>query len=399
MSEIPRDEVHELSALGGVRILALFGGAHLFGQERANLEVMRTVNMAGAEVRLIVDERYVGGEIDDELTRLGFPFTRGRFTVHWHYAIRNPRHFFFNLSALRSTARALRQEIRDWRPTHLYLMNWNYFASGFFAFRSTRVPLIFRAGDLLPDHSPFHRWLTRQLLRRARLVVCNSEFLKRDMMRLGAPAAQLRVIHNHPPLRPAASKPEPPPATQGITVLFIGQVARHKGVVVLVDSVREMISAGNDITLWIAGESTWGDPLEKQLEQAVARDNLQGRVVFLGKRGDIPELLARADIHVCPSVVDDPSPNVILEAKRAGVPSVAFPAGGIPELIEHRVDGFLCRETSQEALIEGLTYFVHDPAVRQAAGRAARLSYETTFGFPRFQREWADVFRDTMPSC
>lgn len=399
MSEIPSTETPEASVLGGVRILALFGGAHLFGQERANLEVMRTVNKAGAEVRLIVDERYAGGEMEGELARLGFSFTRARFSVHWHYAVRNPRYFFFNLSALRSTARALRQEIRDWRPTHLYLMNWNYFASGFFAFRSTRLPLIFRAGDLLPDHSPLHRWLTRQLLRRACLLVCNSEFLKRDMMRLGAPPQQLRVIHNHPPLRPAAPETEPPPATPGVTLLFIGQVARHKGIAILVDAAREMILAGNDITLWIAGESTWGDPLEEQLKEEVTRNNLQGRIVFLGKRRDIPELLARADIHICPSVVDDPSPNVILEAKREGVPSVAFPVGGIPELIEHKVDGFLCRSASREALIEGVTYFVQNPQARQAAALAARQSYETSFGFPRFQREWAEIFRETMPSC
>lgn len=389
----------EAAPLKGVRILALFGGAHLFGQERANLEVMRTVVDAGAELRIIVDERYSEGEIEKELARLGLSYTRAKFTVHWHYAVRRLRYFLFNLSALRSTSDALKREAREWRPTHLYLMNWNYFASGFFAFRKLRQPLVFRAGDLLPRHSVFHRRLTRHLLRRAQSIVCNSKFLWRDMAELGASPDQLRVIHNHPPARDIAEPAGEIPPSKGVTLLFVGQVAEHKGIGVLVEAARDMIRAGQDISLWIAGESTWSDPLQSELQEEVRRLECQDRIIFLGKRRDIPRLLAHADIHVCPSVVDDPSPNVILEAKREGVPSVAFPVGGIPELIEHKVDGFLCRHASREALIEGLAYYVEDPEARQAAALAARQTYETRFGFSRFQREWAKVFLETMPSC
>jgi glycosyltransferase involved in cell wall biosynthesis len=387
----------EAAPLKGVRILALFGGAHLFGQERANLEVMRTVTDAGAELRVIVDERYAEGEIEEELARLGFSYIRAKFTVHWHYAVRRVRYFLFNLSALRSTSDALKREAREWGPTHLYLMNWNYFASGFFAFRKLHQPLVFRAGDLLPRHSIFHRWLTRQLLRRAKLIVCNSNFLARDMRGLGASSDKLRVIHNHPPVRGITASAEWFPTSRAVRLLFVGQVARHKGVDILIDAVRDMIAAGQDISLSIAGESTWGDPLQVQLQEEVTRLGLHDRITFLGKRADIPQLFAQADIHACPSLIDDSSPNVILEAKREGVPSVAFPVGGIPELIAHKVDGFLCRDASREALMEGLAYFIQDPRARQAATQAARQTYEASFGFSRFQRDWAKVFRETMP--
>ena len=386
-------------SLSGIRILALFGGAHLFGQERANLEVMRTVKTMGAEIRLIVDERYAGGEIESELKRLGITFRRARFSVHWHYALRQPRYFLFNLFALRSTARALKSEMREWQPTHLYLMNWNYFASGYFAFKSQRLPLIYRAGDPLPNHSWFHRRITRRLLRQARLIVCNSQFLARDMTRLGASDAQLRVIYNHPPERKLTDVQERLPASRGVTLLFVGQIARHKGIIVLVEAVREMLASGQDITLWIAGESTWGDETCDELQRIVDRDHLQDRILFLGKRDDVPVLLGGCDLHVCPSIVDDPSPNVIMEAKREGVPTVAFPVGGIPELIQHKSDGFLCRSTTAEALNEGLSYFVQDRELRVSAGRQARQRYERDFGFARFQRQWGEVFRATMPPC
>src|SRR6267143_63925 len=48
--------------LRGIKVLVLFGGSHLFGQERANIEVMRTIREAGAKVHFITDKRHAGGE-------------------------------------------------------------------------------------------------------------------------------------------------------------------------------------------------------------------------------------------------------------------------------------------------------------------------------------------------
>ena len=386
--------------LRGIKVLVLFGGSHLFGQERANIEVMRTIREVGAKVRFITDKRHAGGEVERALGRLAFSFARARFTVHWHYALRRPRYLLSNIFALASTAWHLVREARRWQPTHLYVMNWNFFASAFLGFRVLRLPLIFRAGDTLPDHSPFHDWLTRQLLRRTQVMVCNSEFLARDMARLGISPERVRVIHNHPPRREPPDPGEQLPKTfGGVTLLFIGQIARHKGVAVLVEAVRRLLGTGNQINLWLAGESTWGDPLQEQLQSEVRKEGLDERIIFLGKRHDIPALLQRCDIHVCPSIVDDPSPNVIVEAKQEGVPSVAFPVGGIPELLEHKKDGYLCRDATTEALIEGLNYFMQDAEARKAAGQFARESFDRDFGFPRFQRQWAEVFLNSLPAC
>ncbi len=175
-----------------------------------------------------------------------------------------------------------------------------------------------------------------------------------------------------------------PPSARGTILLFVGQIARHKGIALLVDAVRDMISSGADITLWVAGESTWGDPLSEQLRDQVRQANLDDRILFLGRRDDVPALLRQCHIHVCPSIVDDPSPNVIVEAKREGTPTVGFPVGGIPELIEHETDGFVCRDMSKEGLIEGLNYFSRRAERRDLAGKSARESYETTFWFCAF---------------
>jgi glycosyltransferase involved in cell wall biosynthesis len=81
----------------------------------------------------------------------------------------------------------------------------------------------------------------------------------------------------------------------------------------------------------------------------------------------------------------------VLEAKRAGVPSVVTKSGAVPEILRHGVDGWICRDFSAEAIAEGLLYFLSDPARARQAGAAARAA-ERDFSHDRFSREWNEVF-------
>jgi glycosyltransferase involved in cell wall biosynthesis len=121
----------------------------------------------------------------------------------------------------------------------------------------------------------------------------------------------------------------------------------------------------------------------------------QQRILFLGHVDDVNTTYSQADIHVCPSVTTEALPHVVLEAKQCGKPSVVFPTGGIPELIEHEVDGYVCRAKTAEALAEGIRFFLNDPEKLRLAGEAARRSLEEKFGEQRFRRAWAEVFAES----
>jgi glycosyltransferase involved in cell wall biosynthesis len=115
-------------------------------------------------------------------------------------------------------------------------------------------------------------------------------------------------------------------------------------------------------------------------------------VEFLGWRQDVPALLASAGIHCCPSrpEMGEGLPLVCVEAKRAGLPSVAFPVGPFPELIAHREDGWVCNEVSAAALATGIEYFLVDPARLERAGRSARSSADR-FSREVFEASWWTV--------
>src|SRR5439155_11681499 len=119
------------------------------------------------------------------------------------------------------------------------------------------------------------------------------------------------------------------------------------------------------ITLSIVGTTDgWESPTYLGYREALRRradsPELAGRVTFLGWREDIPELMAASRLHCCPSLPElrEGFGLVVVEAKAAGIPSVVFASGGLPELIQHRVDGWVCREFTAAALADGLRYFL-----------------------------------------
>jgi glycosyltransferase involved in cell wall biosynthesis len=63
-----------------------------------------------------------------------------------------------------------------------------------------------------------------------------------------------------------------------------------------------------------------------------------------------------ADAFVIPSLEDN-LPNAVIESLLCGVPVIGFPVGGIVDMVQHGVNGFLCREATTRGLVEQLERF------------------------------------------
>ncbi|MBK1712490.1 glycosyltransferase [Rubrivivax gelatinosus] len=82
-------------------------------------------------------------------------------------------------------------------------------------------------------------------------------------------------------------------------------------------------------------------------------------------------LYSAADVFVAPSRQDN-LPNTVLEATACALPTVGFATGGIPDLVEDGVTGWLAQTVDADALYAALERALQDPARRAAAGQAAR---------------------------
>lgn len=385
--------------LNGVRVLVLFGSERIFGSELSNLEVFRTLEALGLKSRFITSGKWGHKEIQPALDRLGIEWTTAPFGYHWGNYIfgRYFYYFFFNIYGVVMTSWKLWREVKRWKPTHLYAPNWMHYSYAMPVIAWLRLPLVYRAGDELPLHTWFHRWIIGKLACRVNAVVCISRFIQNNCAAAGMAREKTRVIYNYPPHRTAGGDVALPAVPSGAVVLtYLGQVSRHKGVEVLLTAVEQMIGRGANLVLWVVGDSMYDEGWFDELKARAAAPSLGGRITFFGYVEKIQAVLSVTDIHVCPSLFQEPLSNVVGEAKLCGKPSVVFPSGGLPELIEHGVDGYICRDHSVGALVEGISYFATDEARRVAGGQAAKRSLETKFGLDRFRQQWMEVFLSTQ---
>jgi glycosyltransferase involved in cell wall biosynthesis len=154
-----------------------------------------------------------------------------------------------------------------------------------------------------------------------------------------------------------------------------------------------MTAEREDVDFYLAGEHHWKNPFAEELIRQVEIKSLASRIHFTGEIDDVFGLLRQCDLHVCPSTSAGESfPNVVLEAKSQGLPSVVFPTAGLTEAVTHLVDGYVCSEKSSRALYDGLRYFLEDAAALKDAGNSARRSLDK-FSKDSIAGEWAALFR------
>jgi len=382
------------------RILALFGGAVLFGQERGNIEALRALKEQGCEVLCLLRDDREGVLITHALHANGLSWIKVPYIEHrtpgrmWHFVFRNPVAF------IRANWRFM-GVVRKFRPTHIHALNPIYVLNFLIGLVLVPVPMIYRAGDEPLVHNWVWRALWRFIAWRSTHFVANSKFVARSLCSQGSAESSVSVIYNAPSRRGPTAGPLETwmDSGEGLLIAYVGQIAEHKGVHILIDAFRALAAEFPEAQLTIAGRiSDWsGDAWARNLRDVTNSDPFIGsRVAFVGEISNVPELMARASVHATPSLFEDPSPNVVMEAKQAGSPSIVFPRGGMPELIEDGVDGFVCPKPTAEALADALRHYLADPELARRHGAAALTSLNR-LQVNQFRVRWLEVYLNSLP--
>jgi glycosyltransferase involved in cell wall biosynthesis len=393
-----------IEAARAPRVLACCGGmVQVAGHERMTFEVLGVLRERGAAVHCVVNT-WGNTRIVGLAEGIGATWSTGYYWYSFARRARNPVRWIQLGWDVAMTSLGLLRDARRFRPTHVLVPDFvaglrNIPALAVFRLlgRLLGITVIFPLGNA-PDPGAFYRrvwrWGIDPFVDR---FVCNSAFTQRELLAHGVRADKVSMIYNCPPRRPAGI----PASTEldGGRVIYVGQLIPGKGLDLLLDAVVIVARRRPDVTLDIVGDLEAWEPAAWQgyharLLARAAEADLAGRVRFLGYREDVPALMAGAAVHCFPSrpSIREGFGIVSLEAKEAGIPSVVFPTGALPEVIEHRRDGWVCGEATAEALAEGLDYFLSDPVRRAAAGRAARASLDR-FSREKFAAAWWAVFQ------
>lgn len=153
-------------------------------------------------------------------------------------------------------------------------------------------------------------------------------------------------------------------------VLTCARLDEQKGHDVLLRAATELPG----VAFAFAGDG----PLRTELEALAAGLGLDDRVRFLGRRDDVPALLAACDVFALPSLYEGSS-LAVLEAMAARRAVVSSAIGGTEELIEDGRGGLLVPPGDSEALRDALGRVLGDAGLREALAGAARERVERDF--------------------
>ncbi len=149
---------------------------------------------------------------------------------------------------------------------------------------------------------------------------------------------------------------------------IVGVVARlepEKGHPTLLEAWPTVLRACPDTYLLIVGEGSRRDALEAQAREL----RIAHRVVFTGRRDDVPAVTAALDVAVLPSYREAQG-MVILEAMALSRPVVASNVGGIPEMIQDGVTGLLVPPHEPAALAAAIVRLLSNHPLADTLGRA-----------------------------
>ncbi len=191
--------------------------------------------------------------------------------------------------------------------------------------------------------------------------------------------AWMRRITRNPRLvclpNPVTAVPERAHTARRNLVLFLGRVEQDKGIFDLLDAISALRTPIPDVRLVCAGAGDL-DSVARYAERLGVEDavSLPGWVGPAERRA----LLERASVLALPSHAEG-MPMSLLEAMAAGVPVVASRTGGIPDVVDDGVNGFLCAPGDVAALERVLCRLMLDPKLATRIASAARETVRLRF--------------------
>lgn len=259
---------------------------------------------------------------------------------------------------------------------------------GMLAAKIARVPVtITSQRDLSHDawYGTYRRRFLRFLQGRSSAVLTNAKAIRDGLIEKDRlPGKKVCVIYNGVDIdgfRNVKSNREwlfPGSSARKLVVLVGNMNSDVKGHPLLIGAASEVLKSHPEVQVLLVGDG----PKRRDYEAMVEAAGLQGNVLFLGRRSDVPEILVSSDIAVLPSLAEG-LPNAVLEYLASGLPVVATALGGNLEVVQDGVAGLLIPPNDANALARALMRLLDDPAFAATLARSGQEHVRTKFSFER----------------
>jgi len=250
------------------------------------------------------------------------------------------------------------------------------------------------SADKLGISGRVHLLLDSYLMRRVRRVIALNDTARKSFTHIGkVKADNIVVVPNgvdtdffSPRLDAKETARERYGLEGRLTVLFVGRLAKIKGVEHLVKAADAIVNRfGHKDTLFVlVGSHTYAgvdEPVNmEEMLTYIKQHQLDKNIILTGPLPleEVRALYAACDIFVLPSLAEG-DPLVTLEAMASGKPVIGTKVGGIPNQIRDGWNGFLVDAGNEQQLADKIAYLIDNPNDRRRMGENSRKYAEDEF--------------------
>ena len=295
---------------------------------------------------------------------------------------------------MREIVRYVRELAVFMRRRHIDLLHTNSLKSdliGSLAGKLTRTPVIWHVRDrITPDYLPPRVALTFRLLSRwlPDLIIADSHAVAATLSR--RPSKRIHVVHEGTPHEEFALHSQP--GAQGRSddtqnIGLVGRISPWKGQDIFLRAAGMLRRKYPAARFHIIGAALFDESEFEQKLHKLADDlDLGEALTFAGFRNDIHQAIADLDVLVHASTRPEPFGQVIIEGMAAAKPVVATNGGGVREIVEDGVTGFLVPMSDPERMAEAIDRLLADPNMAHAMGLRGRAHVTHNFSIGKTVR-------------
>ncbi|NMG07574.1 colanic acid biosynthesis glycosyltransferase WcaL [Brasilonema sp. UFV-L1] len=238
-----------------------------------------------------------------------------------------------------------------------------------------------------------------QLFQEGEFFLANCEFFRNRAVNLGCESERIVVHGSGLDCRKFSFKPRYFPSDGKVKIATTGRLVEKKGIEYGIRAVAKLAETHPNIEYNIIGDGE----LKEQFEKLITELNVGHIVKLLGwkQQKEIVEILDNCHIFIAPSVTaadgnQDAPVNTLKEAMAMGLPVISTLHGGIPELVEDGVSGFLVEERNADAIALKLTYLISHPEVWEKMGQAGRVRVEEKYDMNKLNDELVSIYQQML---
>jgi len=240
-----------------------------------------------------------------------------------------------------------------------------------------------------------------QLFEKGDFFLTNCDYFRQRAIQLGCDENKIRVLGSGIDCHKFAFTPRYFPADGRVRIVSIGRLIEKKGIEYGIRAIAKLAQVHPNLEYNIIGDGL----LKEDFQNLVAELGVGHIVNLLGwkQQEELVKILDKSHILIAPSVTaadgnQDAPVNTLKEAMAMGLPVIGTLHGGIPELIENGISGFLVPERDPDAIAQNVSYLIEHPELWQSMGQAGRARVEQKYDMYKLNQELLEIYQQLLNS-